>query len=57
MADLRKATTGLKLNLPPSYLLIHRVALGVMGVLCQLDSTAPFRAEAEERLPGFASGR
>ncbi len=57
LADLRKATTGLKLNLPPSYLLIHRVALGVMGVLCQLDSTAPFRAEAEERLPGFASGR
>jgi predicted unusual protein kinase regulating ubiquinone biosynthesis (AarF/ABC1/UbiB family) len=55
LADLRKATTGMKLNLPPSYLLIHRVALGVMGVLCQLDTTAAFRAEAEQYLPGFAT--
>lgn len=54
LADLRKATTGMKLNLPPSYLLIHRVTLGVMGVLCQLGSTAPFRGEAERWLPGFA---
>ncbi|HEX5016342.1 MAG TPA: AarF/ABC1/UbiB kinase family protein [Actinomycetes bacterium] len=54
LADLRKATTGMKLNLPPSYLLIHRVALGVMGVLCQLDATAGFRGEAEEWLSGFA---
>ena len=54
LADLRKATTGMKLNLPPSYMLIHRVALGVMGVLCQLDSHAAFRAEAERWLPGFA---
>jgi predicted unusual protein kinase regulating ubiquinone biosynthesis (AarF/ABC1/UbiB family) len=53
LADLRKATTGMKLNLPPSYMLIHRVALGVMGVLCQLDATAPFRAQAERCLPGF----
>jgi predicted unusual protein kinase regulating ubiquinone biosynthesis (AarF/ABC1/UbiB family) len=54
LADLRKATTGMKLNLPPSYLLIHRVTLGVMGVLCQLGSTARFRQEAEQWLPGFA---
>ena len=54
LADLRKATVGIKLNLPPSYMLIHRVTLGVMGVLCQLDSTAPFRGEAERWLPGFA---
>ncbi len=54
LADLRKATTGMKLNLPPSYLLIHRVTLGVMGVLCQLGSTAHFRAECERLLPGFA---
>ena len=56
LADLRKATTGMKLNLPPSYLLIHRVTLGVMGVLCQLGSTAAFRAECEHWLPGFADG-
>jgi predicted unusual protein kinase regulating ubiquinone biosynthesis (AarF/ABC1/UbiB family) len=56
LADLRKATVGIKLNLPPSYMLIHRVTLGVMGVLCQLDSTAPFRGEAERWLPGFTAG-
>ena len=55
LADLRQATVGMKLNLPPSYLLIHRVTLGVMAVLCQLDCTAPFRAECERWVPGFAS--
>lgn len=45
---------GLKLNLPPSYLLIHRVWLGGIGVLSQLDCEAPFRAELENWLPGFA---
>lgn len=54
LADLRQATTGFKLNLPPSYVLIHRVTLGVMAVLCQLDCTAAFRAECEHWLPGFA---
>ena len=32
-----------RLNLPPSYLMIHRVTFGSIGVLCQLDATAPFR--------------
>jgi predicted unusual protein kinase regulating ubiquinone biosynthesis (AarF/ABC1/UbiB family) len=45
---------ALKLNLPPSYLLIHRVWLAGIGVLCQLDTRAPFRAELERWLPGFA---
>jgi predicted unusual protein kinase regulating ubiquinone biosynthesis (AarF/ABC1/UbiB family) len=43
-----------QLNLPPGYLLIHRVTLGAVGVLCQLGSTAPFRAEMERWQPGFA---
>jgi len=47
-------TIGLKLNLPPSYLLIHRVWIGGMAVLSQLDCEAPFRAELERWLPGFA---
>jgi predicted unusual protein kinase regulating ubiquinone biosynthesis (AarF/ABC1/UbiB family) len=47
-------TVGLRLNLPPSYLLIHRVWLGGMAVLAQLDCEAPFRRELEEWLPGFA---
>lgn len=45
---------GLKLNLPPSYLLIHRVWIGGIGVLSQLDCEAPFRDELERWLPGFA---
>jgi predicted unusual protein kinase regulating ubiquinone biosynthesis (AarF/ABC1/UbiB family) len=42
------------LNLPPSYLLIHRVTLGSIGVLCQLEAKAPYRSIVECWLPGFA---
>ncbi|MFC7549463.1 ABC1 kinase family protein [Plantactinospora sp. GCM10030261] len=45
---------GRQLNLPPSYLLIHRVTLGSIGVLCQLEARAPYRAILERWLPGFA---
>ncbi|MGA5700916.1 ABC1 kinase family protein [Peterkaempfera bronchialis] len=45
---------GKQLNLPPSYLLIHRVTLSTIGVLCQLGAEAPFRREMLEWLPGFA---
>ncbi|GGM28289.1 MULTISPECIES: ABC1 kinase family protein [Micromonospora] len=43
-----------QLNLPPSYLLIHRVTLGSIGVLCQLEAKAPYRAILARWLPGFA---
>ncbi|GID95858.1 ABC1 kinase family protein [Amorphoplanes digitatis] len=43
-----------KLNLPPSYLLIHRVTLGSIGVLCQLEAQAPYRSILLKWLPGFA---
>ncbi|MCL8027195.1 ABC1 kinase family protein [Nocardioides bruguierae] len=46
-------TVGLKLNLPPDYLLIHRTWLGGLGILCQLEAEAPFRAILTEHLPGF----
>jgi predicted unusual protein kinase regulating ubiquinone biosynthesis (AarF/ABC1/UbiB family) len=46
--------TGRALNLPPSYLLIHRVSTGTFGVLCQLDATVPLRAITERWQPGFA---
>ncbi|MGW5124438.1 ABC1 kinase family protein [Streptomyces sp. NPDC004069] len=46
---------GKQLNLPPSYLLIHRVTLSTIGVLCQLGSTVRLREELEEWLPGFAA--
>ncbi|MGY1841810.1 MULTISPECIES: ABC1 kinase family protein [unclassified Modestobacter] len=45
---------GRQLNLPPAYLLIHRVTIGSIGVLCQLDAEAPYRGVCEEWLPGFA---
>ena len=46
-------TIGMKLNLPPSYALIHRVWLGSIGVLCQLDAHVPVRGELERWAPGF----
>jgi hypothetical protein len=44
---------GLKLNLPPSYLLIHRVWLGGIGVLCQLEGEVPARDILAANLPGL----
>lgn len=44
---------GKQLNLPPSYLLIHRVTLSTIGVLCQLGATVRLRDELECWLPGF----
>jgi predicted unusual protein kinase regulating ubiquinone biosynthesis (AarF/ABC1/UbiB family) len=59
MQDVRNPdfTMGLKLNLPPSYALIHRVWLGSIGVLCQLDATVPMRAELEQWVPTFTGPR
>ena len=56
MSDLSTAESKLArhLNLPPSYLMIHRVTFGSLGVLCQLDATAPFREIVERWQPGFA---
>ncbi|UYQ64277.1 ABC1 kinase family protein [Streptomyces peucetius] len=55
IADVRSPAhqLGKQLNLPPSYLLIHRVTLSTIGVLCQLNATVRLRAELEEWLPGF----
>jgi predicted unusual protein kinase regulating ubiquinone biosynthesis (AarF/ABC1/UbiB family) len=47
-------TIATKINLPPSYLLIHRTWLGGIGLLSQLEAEAPFKAILEESLPGFA---
>lgn len=44
---------AVKINLPPEYLLIHRVWIGGIGVLSQLGATAPFRQILRESLPGF----
>jgi predicted unusual protein kinase regulating ubiquinone biosynthesis (AarF/ABC1/UbiB family) len=47
--------TGFKINLPPSYMLIHRVWLGGIGVLSQMDATVPMRGELERWLPTFTA--
>jgi predicted unusual protein kinase regulating ubiquinone biosynthesis (AarF/ABC1/UbiB family) len=47
------ARVGRQLNLPPEYLLLHRVTLGSIAVLCQLGATAPYRQIAEQWQPGF----
>ena len=55
MNDVRNPdfTIALKLNLPPSYALIHRVWLGCIAVLCQLDATVPMQQELRTWAPGF----
>ena len=45
---------GRQLNLPPEYLLIHRVTLSTIGVLCQLEARVQLREELNAWLPGFA---
>ncbi len=47
---------GLKLNLPPQYVLIHRVWLGGIGVLCQIEGEVPVRDVLARHLPGFTPG-
>jgi predicted unusual protein kinase regulating ubiquinone biosynthesis (AarF/ABC1/UbiB family) len=45
VGDLRGSqfNTGRELNLPPQYLLVHRVTMGTLGVLCQLDADVALR--------------
>jgi predicted unusual protein kinase regulating ubiquinone biosynthesis (AarF/ABC1/UbiB family) len=56
LADPRSPANqlGRQLNLPPDYVLIHRVTLGTTGVMCQLGATVRGREEATRWLPGFA---
>ena len=51
---LRSSSVLRRLNLPPSYVLIHRVLAAGLGVLCQLECEAPFRAEVLRWMPGYA---
>ena len=49
----RSSSVLRRLNLPPSYVLIHRVLASGLGVLCQLECEVPFRAEVLRWLPGY----
>lgn len=44
--------TGVKINLPADYLLIHRVWAGGVGVLCQIGGEIPARDILAQGLPG-----
>ena len=44
----------MRLNLPPSYMLLHRTFAGGIGVLSQLEAKVPFRQVLIDSLPGFA---
>jgi predicted unusual protein kinase regulating ubiquinone biosynthesis (AarF/ABC1/UbiB family) len=48
---------GRAFNLPTDYLLIHRVWMGGIAVLSQLNVRADFRSVLDEFLPGFAPER
>ncbi|MEV4577465.1 AarF/ABC1/UbiB kinase family protein [Nonomuraea jabiensis] len=54
VTDLRPTNVVRQLNLPTSYVLIHRVHAAGIGVLCQLGTTARFRDEVIRWVPGFA---
>jgi predicted unusual protein kinase regulating ubiquinone biosynthesis (AarF/ABC1/UbiB family) len=54
VADASAANIARKFNLPPSYVLIHRVSTAGIGVLCQLECEGPFRAEVIRWVPGYA---
>jgi predicted unusual protein kinase regulating ubiquinone biosynthesis (AarF/ABC1/UbiB family) len=53
VTDPRSSNLSRRLNLPPSYVLIHRVCTAGTGVLCQLEAEGPFRAELIRWLPGY----
>lgn len=56
VADFRSANVARRLNLPPSYVLIHRVSTAGIGVLCQLECAGAFRAEVLRWIPGYGPG-
>jgi predicted unusual protein kinase regulating ubiquinone biosynthesis (AarF/ABC1/UbiB family) len=53
VADLSSSGMARKFNVPPSYVLIHRVSTAGIGVLCQLECAGPFRAEVLRWVPGY----
>ncbi|MFP5068629.1 ABC1 kinase family protein [Pseudonocardia nantongensis] len=53
VGDLRnpEASIGRSLNLPPKFLLVHRVTMGTLGILCQLDARVRLREIVAEWQP------
>ncbi len=53
VTDLNAGNISRKFNLPPSYVLIHRVSTSGIGVLCQLECEGRFRDEVLRWMPGY----
>jgi hypothetical protein len=53
VTDLNASNISRKFNVPPSYVLIHRVSTSGIGVLCQLECEGAFRAEVLKWIPGY----
>jgi predicted unusual protein kinase regulating ubiquinone biosynthesis (AarF/ABC1/UbiB family) len=53
VTDLSASNVSRKFNVPPSYVLIHRVSTAGIGVLCQLECKGAFRAEVLRWVPGY----
>jgi predicted unusual protein kinase regulating ubiquinone biosynthesis (AarF/ABC1/UbiB family) len=53
VTNMSTSNISRKLNLPPSYVLIHRVSTAGIGVLCQLECEGEFRAEVLRWVPGY----
>ncbi|MCW2614737.1 MAG: Ubiquinone biosynthesis monooxygenase UbiB [Frankiales bacterium] len=53
--DPRSPDVGvaLTLDLPAEHLFTHRVWLGMVGLLCQLDAEVPVGPVLRDHLPGF----
>ena len=56
VTDMRNSNIARQLNLPPSYVLIHRMSTAGIGVLCQLECEGNFRAEVLPWMPGYFDG-
>jgi predicted unusual protein kinase regulating ubiquinone biosynthesis (AarF/ABC1/UbiB family) len=53
ITDLSASNISRKFNVPPSYVLIHRVSTAGVGVLSQLECEGAFRAEVLRWVPGY----
>ena len=53
VTDMRAGNISRQFNVPPFYVLIHRVSTAGIGVLCQLECEGEFRAEVLRWVPGY----
>jgi predicted unusual protein kinase regulating ubiquinone biosynthesis (AarF/ABC1/UbiB family) len=53
ITEVSASNISRKFNVPPSYVLIHRVSTAGIGVLCQLGCEGEFRAEVLRWMPGY----